>query len=98
MGTHDVVTLGAIAKWFPNRKGIMTGVVKTGTAFGQMVMPIVAAVLLATYGWRDTVTILGLAAAVLLVVGAQFMSVPAKPRASEAQPMTWAKLYGSTKD
>ncbi|MDA9009272.1 MFS transporter [Alphaproteobacteria bacterium] len=88
MGTHDVVTLGAIAKWFPNRKGIMTGVVKTGTAFGQMVMPIVAAVLLATYGWRDTVTILGLAAAVLLVVGAQFMSVPAKPRASEAQPMT----------
>ncbi len=88
MGTHDVVTLGPIAKWFPNRKGIMTGVVKSGTAAGQMAMPIIAATLLVAYGWRDTVMILGLAAALILVVGAQFMSVPAKPRSSATQPLT----------
>jgi MFS family permease len=88
MGTHDVVTLGPIAKWFPNRKGIMTGIVKSGTATGQMVMPVVAAILLAKYGWRETVVIVGLVAAVVLVIGAQFMSVPSKPKSTEALPLT----------
>ena len=85
MSTHDVVTLGAIARWFPNRKGLMTGVVKSGTAAGQVILPPTAAYLIATSGWRDAVLTLGLAAAVLLVIGAQFMRQPPKPDASAAQ-------------
>jgi len=80
MGTHDVVTLGAIARWFPNRKGLMTGVVKSGTAAGQVILPPVAAILIATYGWAHAIQILGIGAALLLVIGAQFMRVPPKPK------------------
>jgi len=82
MSTHDVVTLGAIARWFPGRKGLMTGVVKSGTAAGQVILPPTAAYLIATSGWRDAVLTLGLTAAVLLVIGAQFMRQPPKPAAS----------------
>ena len=88
MSTHDVVTLGAIARWFPNRKGLMTGVVKSGTAAGQVILPPTAAYLIATSGWRDAVLTLGLAAAVLLVIGAQLMRQPPKPATSAAQPAT----------
>lgn len=79
MGTHDVVTLGSIARWFPNRKGLMTGVVKSGTAAGQVILPPVAAILIARYGWAQAIQVLGFGAAVLLVLGAQFMRVPPKP-------------------
>ena len=36
MSTHDVVTLSTVARYFDKRRGIMTGVVKTGTAAGQI--------------------------------------------------------------
>ena len=36
MATHDVVTLSTIARQFRRRRGIMTGVVKVGTAAGQI--------------------------------------------------------------
>ncbi len=86
MGTHDVVTLGAIARWFPNRKGMMTGIVKSGTAAGQVILPPVAAILIATYGWAHAMQFLGIGAALLLVVGAQFMRVPPEPDTGNSTP------------
>ncbi len=73
LATHDVITLSTIAGWFPNRRGVMTGIVKTGTAFGQIILPPTAAVLAATMGWRIACVILGVTATVLLVVAAQSM-------------------------
>lgn len=43
LGTHDVVTLSTVARWFNARRGTMTAVVKVGTAIGQVVLPIAAA-------------------------------------------------------
>jgi len=83
MGTHDVVTLGTIARWFPNRKGLMTGIVKSGTAASQVFMPLSGAYLIATYGWRGAVQTLGIAAAVFLVFAAQFMSTPSKAKVED---------------
>lgn len=79
MATHDVVTLGAISRWFENRRGIMSGVVKCGTAVGQMIMPPTAAFLFATLGWRDAAVAMGLTAAVVLVIAALMVRRPPKP-------------------
>ena len=76
MSTHDVVTLSTIARWFDKRRGMMTGIVKVGTAAGQVVVPPAAALMLAALGWRPAVVILGAAAAVLLVVAAAMMRKP----------------------
>ncbi len=70
LATHDVVTLSTVARWFQTRRGMMTGIVKVGTAVGQMTVPPVAAFLIAWWGWRSAVLALGIAAVILLVMAA----------------------------
>ena len=81
LSTHDVVTLSTIARWFKGRRGMMTGVVKVGTATGQMVLPLVTALLMAAVGWRDAALLLGYAAAAVLLLVAQLMRAPPQSRA-----------------
>ncbi len=76
LATHDVVTLSTIARQFRQRRGIMTGVVKVGTAAGQIAVPPGAAILIAIYDWRLALTILGIAGVVLLVFAALMMQNP----------------------
>ena len=81
LSTHDVVTLSTIARWFERRRGMMTGVVKVGTATGQMVLPPLTALMMFGLGWRNTVLTLGVAAAVLLLIAALSMKRPPERRA-----------------
>jgi len=91
MATHDVVTLSTIARWFQKRRGIMTGVVKVGTAAGQIAVPPTAAFLIATQGWRAALIILGLCAIVMLVTAALLMkSPPVDPASGPAGNATGA--------
>lgn len=76
MSTHDVITLSSVARWFDKRRGMMTGVVKTGTAIGQVIVPPVAALIMASFGWRMAAVLLGVAAAVLLLLAAVLMKTP----------------------
>ena len=85
LATHDVVTLSTIARWFGPRRGMMTGVVKVGTATGQMVLPLLAAVLMAVVGWRYAALALGYGAGALLLIAAFSMSAPPRSRES-AEP------------
>ena len=80
LSTHDVVTLSTIARWFERRRGTMTGVVKVGTAMGQMALPPLTALLMAGLGWRNAVLALGVAAAVLLLGAALSMKRPPESR------------------
>ncbi len=82
LGAHDVVTLSTIARWFAKRRGIMSGVVKSGTALGQIAMPPLAAYLLITLGWRQALLVLGIGAMVLLVIAALSMSSPPEDAAA----------------
>ena len=90
MGTHDVVTLSTVARWFPNGRGFITGLVKLGTAAGQMILPPITAFLILTYGWRSSLVILGLFAAITLLAAAMLMSRPqnAQPTAEQTELTT----------
>ena len=90
LATHDVVTLSTIARWFGPRRGMMTGVVKVGTATGQMVLPLLAALLMGIVGWRYAALALGYGAAALLLIAAFSMSAPPEGRSSAA----WAERRG----
>ncbi len=79
LSTHDVVTLSTIGRWFDRRRGIMTGVVKVGTALGQIAVPPLVAFLILTQGWRPAVAMLGLGAIVLLLIAAFAIRNPPKP-------------------
>ena len=82
LSTHDVVTLSTIARWFGGRRGMMTGVVKVGTATGQMVLPLLTALLMAVVGWRYAALALGYTAAAVLLLAACSMKSPPKGRSS----------------
>jgi MFS family permease len=73
MSSHDVVTLSTIARWFSARRGAMTGVVKIGTACGQILVPLAAALLISRLGWRHSFLVIGIIAMLVLLVAAQLM-------------------------
>ena len=76
LAAHDVVTLGAVARWFVARCGMMTAFAKVGTALGQMLVPPLAAALILWLGWRPAVIGLGLGAGLLLLAAAAVMRRP----------------------
>lgn len=84
LGSHDVVTLSTVARWFEGRRGMMTAVVKVGTALGQILVPPLAAVLIVALGWRGAVVVLGLAAMAVLVAAALMMERPPAPQGQGA--------------
>lgn len=73
LSTHDVVTLSTVAGWYQKRRGVITGIVKTGSASGQVLMPIMVTVLIALVGWRSTVLWMGLFIGIALVLISQWM-------------------------
>ena len=73
LSTVDVIALSTIARWFVKKRGIVTGIVKVGTGFGQMVIPFLASILIIRYGWRSSCVIIGVAVLIILVVIAQLL-------------------------
>ncbi|UCH20902.1 MAG: MFS transporter [Deltaproteobacteria bacterium] len=71
--THDVITLSTVARWFVRRRGMMSGIVKVGTGFGQLLVPLITTALIAAYGWRSSYLIIGTVALVILVAVAQVL-------------------------
>ena len=51
----------------------MTGIAKVGTGVGQVLVPVIAATLIATVGWRSAAFVIGTASLLILVVAAQLM-------------------------
>ena len=72
--THDVITLSTVARWFTRRRGMMSGIVKVGTGAGQFLVPLIASLLIAAYGWRNSYLIIGAAALLIFVAVAQVLS------------------------
>lgn len=93
MSSHDVVTLSTIARWFEKRRGTMTGIVKVGTAAGQFAVPLIAAFLMISYGWRTALVIMGVSGIVLLLIAASLMKSPPVSKTSPDEP---AKATGGS--
>jgi len=68
-----VPLLSTIARWFTNRRSMMTGIVLAGMGFGALFMPPVANQLISAFSWRTSYIILGILVLVVVLVGAQFM-------------------------
>ena len=73
LSSIDVLALTTIARWFTQRRGTITGLVKVGTGAGQFLIPILASGLIARVGWRHSSLILGLTAAAVLFLLAQLL-------------------------
>ena len=63
----DVIALTTTARWFIRKRGVVTGIVKVGTGAGQLVMPLLASIFIADYGWRNAYIIIGALVLVLII-------------------------------
>ncbi len=95
LSTHDVVTLSTIAGWFPGRRGLMSGLIKSGTAVGQVLIPIAASLLILSQGWRAAFLIIGVGASlVLLFASSRMRAAPRDLVGGPAQPGAGRHLTG----
>lgn len=64
VGCAYVPAVGAVQRWFARRRGFASGLAVSGIGVGTLVMPPLAAWLIALTGWREAYLILGVAAAI----------------------------------
>ncbi|MGO4712552.1 MFS transporter [Bradyrhizobium sp. 2TAF24] len=67
VGCAYVPAVGAVQRWFVRRRGFASGLATAGIGVGTLVMPPLAAVIIAALGWRDAYIILGV---LTVVIGA----------------------------
>jgi OFA family oxalate/formate antiporter-like MFS transporter len=65
--------LSLIARWFVEKRGLMTGIVLSGLGIGQLVAPPLISRLVAAYDWSFSYIILGIILLVIVVVATQFL-------------------------
>jgi len=76
MGMGYITPVATITKWFPDRRGLMTGVAVAGYGAGALIMSPFAARSILARGVPATFEMLGLVYLVLVVLAAQFYSNP----------------------
>ncbi len=96
MGMGYICPVATLVKWFPDRRGLMTGVAVCGYGAGALVMSPIAAREILARGVSATFLTLGTAYLVLVVITAQFYKNPPQgwrpkgwePRSSVAKAAT----------
>lgn len=73
MGGVMVTLLSTVARWFTTRRGMMSGIVLTGSGFGALIASPIANQLIAVYTWRTAYLIIGGAILVVILTAAQFL-------------------------
>ena len=76
MGMGYICPIATLVKWFPEKRGLMTGIAVCGYGMGALVMSTIAAPRIASAGVPATFVMLGLTYAVLVVAAAQFYRNP----------------------
>ena len=76
MGMGYITPVATLTKWFPDRRGLMTGVAVAGYGAGALVMSPFAARSITARGVPATFEILGVVYLILIVVAARFYSHP----------------------
>jgi OFA family oxalate/formate antiporter-like MFS transporter len=80
MGMGYICPVSTLVKWFPEKRGLMTGIAVCGYGAGALVMSAIAAPQIAAHGVPVTFLILGAAYAILVIATAQFYQNPPETR------------------
>jgi MFS family permease len=64
VGLSYVPAMGAVQRWFARRRALASGLASSGIGAGTLVVPPLAALLVAQLGWRPAYVVLGVTAAI----------------------------------
>jgi len=84
MGFGYVTPIAACVKWFPDKRGLVTGLAVAGFGFSSVIFGRVAPTLIKTYGIKQTFVILGVVLLVAGLIGAGILRNPGQRRGSSS--------------
>lgn len=93
LGLGYIVPVAVLVKWFPDRRGLITGVAVGGFGLGALITAPVATQLIAHVGVLQTFFYLGIAYVVIGVLSAMFMQNPPQ----DWKPEGWVPSAAVTK-
>jgi MFS transporter, OFA family, oxalate/formate antiporter len=97
MGMGYITPVATMVKWFPDRRGLMTGVAVCGYGAGALVMSPIAARLILSNGIPFTFEVLGVVYLIVVVIAAQFYANPPQGWRPEGwQPRTAVSKAATT--
>ena len=76
VGLAYVTPIAAGVKWFPERKGLVSGIIVFGFGFGSLLLAPIAKEMIVAYQVQDTFLMLGVVFAALISVGALLLHDP----------------------
>jgi len=79
-----VPLVSTCARWFIKRRGMMSGIISSGIGFGMVIFPPVANQLIAGFGWRTSFIIMGISAAVIMLISAMLLQRDPSQRGLQA--------------
>jgi len=94
VGTAYVCPIATCVKWFPDKRGLITGLAVAGFGAGGLVFAPVAKSLIESAGIMNTFLFLGIIFFIAVVIGAQFMRVPP----AGFKPEGWEPTVQTNKD
>jgi MFS family permease len=74
--TIYIPLVSLIARWFNQKRGLMSGIGISGIGFGVGVIPALASHLIVTYHWRTSLFIVGAGSLLLLLILARLLKKP----------------------
>lgn len=77
--------ISAVLRWFPEKVGLISGLLMMGFGLGAMVLGTVGSALIESIGWRATFMAIGVTFSVIIMIAALFI---APPKAGEIAPAT----------
>lgn len=90
VGVVYVCPLSTCVKWFPEKKGFITGIAVGAFGLGSLVFKFVIEILIASRGVSATFFYLGIIYLTLVLIGAQFLKLPTEGALSSATKTTGA--------
>lgn len=93
LGSGYVTPVSTIIKWFPDKRGLATGLAIMGFGFAAMLTSPIAQRLIAGVGISNTFYILGLVYFTVMIISAQFIK---KPQAGELPAAAVAKTNATS--
>lgn len=76
MGMAYTTTIATCQKWFPDRRGFITGIIVAALGFGGLVFTPVAEALIKNFGVLKTFAVLGIIFVIVTVIGSLFIKNP----------------------
>ncbi len=76
LGLSYIVPVSVLVKWFPDRRGLITGIAVGGFGVGPMITAPLATLLIKSFGVLNTFAYLGIAYLIVTVVSSLFMQNP----------------------